>query len=91
MPDLGDDDIVPWVLDKLARHGVWKAKHTSIDNIPKGAPQHMRDRIKEAVRRLIKDNFILQKPTGYGLEVSLNFDRKNEIFDIIEKWKLKNP
>ncbi len=89
MPDLGDDDIVPWILDKLSRHGWWKAKHTSFDNVPKGAPSHMRDKIKEAAKQLIKDGFINQKPTSYGLEISLNFDRKNEIFQIIENWKMK--
>jgi len=89
MPDLGEGDIIPWILDTLARHGVWGAKHTSFDNIPKGAPQHMRGGIKEAAEQLIKDGYLIQKPTGYGLEVSLNFSRKNEIFDIIEAWKLK--
>jgi hypothetical protein len=89
MPDLTEGDLIPWILDKLARHGLWAAKHTSFDNIPKGAPQHMRGKIKEAAEQLIKDGYLIQKPTGYGLEVSLNFSRKNEIFDIIEAWKLK--
>lgn len=89
MPDLGEGGIIPWILDKLARHGVWRAKHTSFDNIPKGASQHMRGRIKEAAEQLIKDGYLIQKPTGHGLEVSLNFSRKTEIFDIVEAWKLK--
>ena len=89
MPNLEDGDIIPWILDKFARHGWWKAKHTSFDNIPKGAPSHMAKKIKEAAEQLIKDGFLIKKPTGYGLEVSLNFDRKDEIFEIIEKWKLK--
>ena len=89
MPDLGDEDIIPWILDKFSRHGWWKAKHTSFDNIPKGTPPHMRDKIKEVAKQLIKDGFINQKPTSYGLEVNLNFDRKDEIFQIIEKWKLR--
>ena len=86
---LGDVEIVPWILDKLARHGMWKAKHTSFDNIPKGAPKHLRGKIKEAAEQLIKDGFIISKRTSYDLEVSLNFERKDEIFEIIEKWKLK--
>lgn len=89
MPNLEDEDIIPWILDKFARHGWWKAKHTSFDNTAKGTPQHMRAKIKEAAEQLIKEGFLIQKPTSYGLEVSLNFDRKDEIFDIIEKWKLK--
>jgi len=89
MPDLAEEDAIPWILDKLSRHGIWGAKHTSFDNIQKGTPQHMRKTIKEAAEQLIKDGLLVQKPTGYGLEVSLNFDRKDEIFNIIEKWKLK--
>ena len=89
MPDLGDEELIPWILDKFARHGWWKARHTSFDNIAKGAPKHLRGRIKEAAEQLIKDGFLLQKPTSYGLEVSLNFERKDEIFDIIERWKMK--
>ncbi|MBD3398329.1 hypothetical protein GF412_03910 [Candidatus Micrarchaeota archaeon] len=84
-----EEDLIPWILDKFARHGWWKAKHTSLDNIPKGAPQHMRGRIKTVAKKLIDDNYLVEKPTGYGREVSLNFDKKDEIFDIIEKWKLK--
>ena len=85
---LGDEEIVPWILDKLARHGWWKAKHTSFDNVPKGAPKHMRGKIKKALELLIKEGLIIAKPTAYGLEVSLNFERKDEIFEIIEKWKI---
>lgn len=84
---LGDEELVPWVLHKLARHGWWGAKHTSIDNVPKGAPKHAWSRIKETVKLLIKEGYIIPKPTGYGLEISLNFNKKEEIFRIIEEWK----
>ena len=89
MPDLADDDLIPWILDKFARHGWWKAKHTSFDNITKGAPQHVRSKISKAAEELIKKNFLIKKPTGYGIEVSLNFAKKKEIFEIIKRWKLK--
>lgn len=89
MPELGNEELIPWILDKFARHGWWKAKHTSFDNIAKGAPSHLKDKIEDAAKQLIKDNFLIKKPTGYGLEVSLNFQRKEEIFAIIEKWKIK--
>ncbi len=49
----------------------------------------MMAKIKDATEQLIKEGFLIQKSTSYGLEVSLNFDRKDEIFGIIEKWKLK--
>lgn len=88
MPSIKDEDIIPWILDKFVRHGWWNKKHTNFDNIPKGTPNHLRDKIKEIAKELIKRGFLLSKPTQYGLEVSLNFAKKNEIFEIIEKWKL---
>lgn len=89
MPSLEEGDLIPWILDKFARHGWWKAKHTSFDSISKGAPQHMRAKINDAAKYLIKENFLIRKPTGYGLEVSLNFQKKKEIFQIIGRWKLE--
>ena len=89
MPDLVDEDIIPWLLDKLVRHGWWEARHTSFDNVPKGAPPHMHGKIKNVAEDLIKQGFIRKKPTGYGVEISLNIAKKDEIFDIIEHWKQK--
>jgi len=34
---------------------------------------------------LIKNKWILSKPTFYGLELSLNIDKKKEIEDYIER------
>ena len=41
-------------------------------------------RSKNAVKELIKEEFILQKPTSYGLQVSLNPEKIEEIIKIIE-------
>lgn len=49
----------------------------------------MRGKIKEIIKKLIRDGFIIQKPTSYDIDVSLNFEMKKDIFDIIERWKLK--
>ena len=42
---------------------------------------------KDAVKELIKEGFVLQKPTSYGLQVSLNPARIDEITKIIESWQ----
>ena len=89
VPNLAEEDLIPWILDKFARHGWWKAKHTSFDNIAKGTPKHMGGKVNESAEKLIKQNYLIEKPTGYGREVSLNFELRNEIFDLIEKWKIK--
>ncbi|VVC04158.1 Uncharacterised protein [Candidatus Burarchaeum australiense] len=89
MPRLEKADLEGWILDKLSRHGHWEARHTSFDNIPKGAPTHMHKEISEAAKELVRCGLIRIKPTSYGQEVSLNFARKDEIYAIIEKWKMK--
>ncbi len=56
-------------------------KHTSIHNLQKGLPYHLRSRkeVRKAIDDLLKDGFLLSKPTHYGLEVSLNIKMKKEI------------
>lgn len=90
--DLKDDDLIPWILDKMNRNDWWykkKPKHTDINNIPKGSPQHLRGKIREVTERLIKDGLVVPYPTGYGYHVCLNYQRIDEILSIIEKWKIK--
>lgn len=71
------------LLRKLAKHGYWGKRHTPFKNLPKGFPKHFYDEVKKVAKQLIKENILLSKPTGYGLEVSLNPKRKEEIENII--------
>ena len=74
------------ILRKLVRHKMWMHKHTSIHNLPKGLPQHLRGKeIKNVIKDLLKEGILLSKPTHYGLEVSLNIKKKSEIEEFIEK------
>lgn len=74
---LSDEEIKTRLIRKLYRHGKWGASHTSFENLKKGFTQ--RDTGKQGSKKvdkmgneLIKEGLILSKPTGYGLEVSLN-------------------
>ena len=71
------------LLRKLLHHKYIGAKHTSIDNLPKSFPKHLRGEIKKAIKELIKKGFLLVKPTSYGLEVSVNPNKLEEISKII--------
>ena len=64
---------------------MWMHKHTSIHNLPKGLPDYMKSRkeVKKAIEELLKNGFLLSKPTNYGLEVSLNIKKKKQIEDFI--------
>lgn len=74
------------ILKKLKRRGTWGGAHTSFDILTKGIPNHLRGKAKEVAMELIKDGLLLSKPTSYGLEVSLNPERKEEIDKIIERY-----
>jgi len=72
------------ILEKMLRHQYIGAKHTSIDNLPKGFPKHLRKDVLEAARDLIKKGYITAKPTSYGMEVSLNPTRLKETIKLLD-------
>lgn len=72
------------ILRKLAIHNVWGAKHTSPDNMQKGLPQHLRGAVKDVSNDLIKEGLLLSHPTSYGLQISLNPRKADEIKSILE-------
>ena len=71
------------ILRKLFRHRMIGAKHTAIEHLTKGLPKHAIGDAKDAVKELIKKDLILQKPTSYGLQVSLNQEKIDEIMKLI--------
>jgi len=47
-------------------------RHTAVDNLPKGLPRKDFGDAQAAIKRLIKQGFILIKKTGYGDQASLD-------------------
>ncbi len=76
-------EIMRFILRKLVRHRMWVHKHTSIHNLPKGLPDYLRSKkeVRKVIDLLLKNGFLLSKPTNYGLEVSLNIKKKKQIED----------
>ena len=72
------------ILRKLFRLRVIGGKHTAIEHLTKGLPKHAVGEAKNAVKELVKEGFVLHKPTSYGLQVSLNSEKIEEIIKIIE-------
>lgn len=79
-----DEEIKGKILHKLTRLGKFKHSHTSIDNLPKGFPKDLAGRVKDATKELMKEEILLSKPTAYGLEVSINVNKKEEIMYYIK-------
>jgi len=67
------------ILQKLYDHDFIGEKHTSEDNVPKGFPKHLRGDVKKALKKLIREGYVIPKITSYGLEVSLDPRRLTEI------------
>lgn len=77
------EEIVKALLRKLVYMGKWGESHTSIDNLPKGFPSHVRGDVKDVAKELIRKGFLLCKSTSYGAEVSLNLEKKKEIEELV--------
>ena len=83
---ISDEQIRATVLFKLIRNAKWLHSHTSMDNLSKSFPKDVRGRVKENVEKLIKDGYLLVKPTSYGKEVSLNVRKKQEIEEFVATY-----
>ena len=81
-----EKEIKRFILTKMTRHRLWMHKHTSIHNLPKGLPDRLRSKkeVKKVIHGLLKD-FLISKPTNYGLEVSLDIKKKRDIEEFIAK------
>ena len=78
-------DIAKIILRKLYRRRVIGGKHTAVEHLTKGLPRHAAGAAKEIIKELIKQGFIIPKSTSYGLQVSLNPEKIDEISKIIEE------
>ena len=73
------------ILRKLFRHRYIGGKHTAIENLSKGIPRDKVHEAKEATEELIKENFIISKPTSYGVQISLNPEKIEEVIRLLEE------
>ena len=74
---LSDEQIEATLLFKLHKRGNWGASHTAFDNLHKGFKEadlgkHGTKRIESLAKELIREGWIIPKPTSYGLQVALN-------------------
>jgi len=77
-------DIRQIMLRKLYRRRIIGGKHTAFEHITAGMPTHLHGSAKKIAAELIKQGFILAKPTSYGLQISLNPERIEEIIECLE-------
>ena len=83
---VSNDELKAMILHKLAKKRKWGESHTAFENVAKGVPPHLKGKLKELAEELIKEGFITPKPTGYGLHISLNVAKSEEIKSIIKNY-----
>lgn len=83
--EIDDEKVKATILYNLRRKKVIGGVHTPFDTLKRGFPSHLGKDIKKIARQLIKEGFLVAKPTSYGLQVSLNKERIREIEEFIFK------
>ncbi len=72
------------IIKKLYLHRIIGGKHTAVEHTMSGMPKHLLGDAKKCAEELIKEGLILKKPTAYGIQISLNPDKIDEIIKIVE-------
>ncbi|NHI03702.1 hypothetical protein DYY67_0772 [Candidatus Nitrosotalea sp. TS] len=90
MSEFTDEEIMARLVYKLYRRGNWGESHTSFENLKKGFNQRNLGkkgfkRVDKIGEKMIKDGLLHPKSTKYGLEISLEYTRKNELIALIKK------
>ncbi len=67
------------VLKKLFRHRYIGGRHTEIRNAMKGFPPHLLKEVKKEILNLIKEGYLLSKPSTGEIHISLNPKMLKEI------------
>ena len=80
-----EDKIKATILYNLRRKKIIGGVHTHYDTLKRGFPSHLGKDIEKIAKKLIKEGFIITKPTSYGLQVSLNKERLADIEEIITR------
>ena len=74
------------LLNRMFQRGKWGGAHMPADKLQHGVQGHLRGDAKKVIDELIKKNFILSKPTHYGLEISLNPRKQKEILKLVQDY-----
>ena len=88
---LSDEQIKATILFKLYKRGNWGASHTAFENLKKGFKESelgkgALKRVEKMARELVRTGLVIPKPTGYGLQVSLNPRQNETIMAIMKRY-----
>ncbi len=79
------DIIKARLLYHLRKKKVIGGVHTHFDTLSRGFPRHLGKEVNNIAKELIKEGYLVTKPTSYGLQISLNKERIKDIEEFIFK------
>lgn len=80
-----EENIRATLLYHLRRKKKIGESHTPFDTLKRGFPSHLGKDVKNIAEELIKKGYLIPKPTNYGLSVSLNKEKLQEVEALIKK------
>ncbi len=80
---MGRQSISRFILEKMYRNRIIGGRHISLEDLRTGCPSHERGNIEKTLKKLAKQNLVLQHPTSYGMQYALNPQRIDEIMKIL--------
>ncbi|MFH1289857.1 MAG: hypothetical protein ABIH92_00440 [Nanoarchaeota archaeon] len=80
-----EDKVKATILYHLRRKKVIGGVHTHFDTLKRGFPKHLGKDVNKIAKDLVKDGYLITKPTSYGSQVSLNKERLKKIDEFIKK------
>ncbi|WKT57357.1 hypothetical protein QVH35_08095 [Candidatus Nitrosotenuis chungbukensis] len=75
--------ISAFILEKMYRNRIIGGRHVSLEDLRTGCPSHERGNIEKTLKKLVKENLVVQHPTSYGMQYALNPQRIDEIMKIL--------
>ena len=72
------------LLRKMLAQEFSGGRHSSEEALSRGFPSHEKGNVKKSLKKLVKLNLIIPKPTGYGKHYSLNHSMIGEIEKYLE-------
>ena len=77
------DEVSKAILRKLFYDRRIGGRHLGLEDLKRGFPSHLKGDVDKKLKKLIKENFILQHPTSYGIQYALNPKRLQDVINIL--------
>jgi hypothetical protein len=77
------DSVSKAILRKLFYDNRIGGRHLGLEDLKRGFPSHLKGDVDKKLKKLVKDNLILQHPTSYGPQYALNHQRLQDVINIL--------